>query len=287
MVYNTEVKTDSPQLDLSIVIPFKDKPELTIPCLQTLQTYGPRVREIILLSNNSSRSNYAIIEKAAKAYANTRLLIHDAPFNFQEINNWAIAKSTGKVVMMLNNDIELVPESKGLLEEMYAQALKPETGAVGCVLLYEDRRTIQHAGVYLVPGQTADALYVGQSYKKILKRIHDHTAPFDITKTMEVNAVTAAAVMIEREKFDEVKGLDESFIICGGDVDICLRLNDKGYRSELIGSDHGYMLHKESKSRSMIAVPYVDFVRSYESYIRHFDINKGDPYMPWKKVKEI
>lgn len=283
----TTVLNNNDPLDLSIIIPFKDKPELTIPCIKSFYEYGPAVKEVILLSNNSNQESYDVVKQAIVHHANAQLLKHDVAFNFQEINNWTIKKSTGKVVMMLNNDIELTPESKGLLEEMYVRALMPEVGAVGCVLLYEDRRTIQHAGVYLVPGQTADALYVGQSYSKILKRIKDKKAPFDITKTIEVNAVTAAAVMIERKKFDAVKGMDESFIICGGDVDICLRLNEKGYRSELVGSDHGYMLHKESKSRSMLAVPYVDFYRSYESYINHFDIEKGDPYMPWKKVKEI
>ena len=68
---------------------------------------------------------------------------------------------------------------------------------------------------------------------------------------------------------------------------MCLRLADKGYKTLLIGSDSGYMLHKESKSRSMIAVPYVDFVESYKIYIKHFDLQNGDPYLHWKKVKNV
>jgi len=272
-------------LDLSIIIPFKDKSDMTIACVNSLFTHGEAVQEIILVSNNSSSQELAKVAEAVRPRTNVTLLEYNKPFNFQAINNWAVRKSQGRVVMLLNNDIELVENSQGLLEAMYKEALKPETGAVGCVLLYEDNKTIQHAGVYLVAGGTADHLYIQQSYKKVMKKIASDPIAPDITKNMTVSAVTAAAVMIEREKFEQVKGLNEDFIICGGDVDLCLRLEAAGHKSVLLGASNGYMIHKESKSRSMLAVPYVDFLESYKSYIKHFDMQKGDPHVGVKELK--
>jgi GT2 family glycosyltransferase len=266
-------------LDISVVIPFKDKAEMTLACLRSLQEYGEPLKEILLISNNSSAGELSKVEEAAAAYDNTRVLEHNVPFNFQAINNWAITKSTGKVAMMLNNDIELTTESHGLLSYMYERALEAKVGAVGCVLLYEDRKTIQHAGVYLVAGGTADHLYIGQPLAQVVSKIEaDKNCP-DITRDLRVTAVTAAAVMIERRKFEKITGLNEAFIIGGGDVDLCLRLEEAGYHSVLAGSKHGTMVHKESKSRSMLTIPYVDFVESYKSYSRHFDVTKGDPYI--------
>src|SRR5438128_459197 len=145
-------------LDLSIIIPFKDRSEMTIACLRSLQKYGDPVKEILLISNNSNVAELGRVKKYAESFHNTQVLVYDKPFNFQKINNWAAKKSSGNVIMLLNNDIELRPASRGLLDVMYQKAMKKDVGAVGCVLLYEDGKTIQHAGVYLVAGGTADHL---------------------------------------------------------------------------------------------------------------------------------
>jgi GT2 family glycosyltransferase len=271
-------------LDVSVIIPFKDKAEMTIACLESLVTYCDPVKEILLVSNNSSKQELTKVREAVAKHTNARVLEYNHPFNFQKINNWGVSKSTGEVVFLLNNDIECTSYAKHLLKRMYEKALEPETGAVGCVLLYEDQKTIQHAGVYLVAGGTADHIYIGQKLKKVERKLDKGEYHFDLRKDQAVTAVTAAAVMVQRKKFNEIKGMDESFIICGGDVDLCLRLTEAGYTNWLIGRSHGYILHKESKSRSMLAVPYIDFVQSYRSYVKHFDMNWGDPYV---KLEEI
>ncbi len=274
-------------LDLSIIIPFYNKSSMTLDCVNSLQKYGGKIKELLLVSNNSSPAELDAVKQAVKSYPNTKVLEYNEPFNFQKINNWAISKSKGKVVMMLNNDIELNNKSIGLIERMYEQSMDKKTGAVGCVLLYEDDKTIQHAGVYLVAGGTADHLYLGRKYSSVISKIETNKKYINIKNDLPVSAVTAAAVMIERRKFDEVNGMDEAFIICGGDVDICLRLNESGYTNTLLGGKNGYMIHKESKSRSMLSVPYIDFIESYRSYITHFDLEKGDPYITKEELAHV
>jgi GT2 family glycosyltransferase len=137
-----------------------------------------------------------------------------------------------------------------------------------------------------VAGGMADHLYIGQNFKQLIRTLeYPPHEMADIRHDMTVSAVTAAAVMIKKTKFDKIGGMNEVFIIGGGDIDLCLRLKEIGYRSVLMGSANGYMIHKESKSRSMLAIPYVDFVESYKSYIKHFDIAQGDPFMSQEVVK--
>lgn len=269
-------------LDLSIVIPFKDKSGLTIACLDSLMKYGGNFKEVLLISNNSTESEVARIKSAASKYKNAVVEEYNHPFNFQAINNWGATKTSGKVILFLNNDIELTKHSIGLLEAMYKKAMEKDIGAVGCVLVYEDRKTVQHAGVYLIPGGTADHLYIGQPLNKAKKGV-----PVDISEGFELNAVTAAAVMVERDKYRVVEGMNENFIICGGDVDLCLRLRGAGFKTWLVGINFGRMIHKESKSRSMLAVPYVDFVESYKSYVKFFDLKKGDVFLPSKETRNV
>ena len=271
-------------LDLSVVIPFKDHSDLTVACLDTLMKYSKAIKEVLLVSNNSSDEELRIVEDAAAKYKNARVLVYNHPFNFQKINNWAVEYATGSVYLFLNNDIELIPQSKSLIEKMYNKSLQSDVGAVGAVLLYEDRKTIQHAGVYLVPGGTADHLYIGKKLSSVENKIKSGEYSFDITKDMVVSAVTAAAVMVRKEVFNQTKGFNEDFIICGGDVDLCLRLMRGGRQNILMGTENGYMIHKESKTRSLSNVPYVDFIESYKSYIQSFDIAHGDKLMNQERM---
>ena len=38
-------------------------------------------------------------------------------------------------------------------------------------------------------------------------------------------------MLVERRKFERVDGFDESFVVAGNDVDLCLRLTRAGFRS--------------------------------------------------------
>lgn len=266
-------------LDLSVIIPFKDKAKMTLRAVNTLLKFGPSVKEILLVSNNSSDEELEKISKAVDSISSASLLIYNHPFNYQKINNWAVQRSKGKFILFLNNDTELTPQSAGLLEDMYAKASESKIGMVGCLLLYGDQKTIQHAGVFLRPGLQGDHLYVGQLLKNVVKGAETDQYPYDVRKPRALTAVTGAVQLIERKKFDAVSGFDERFIICGGDVDLCIRLNKIGYQTWYIGTVR-YIVHKESQSRSYKPVPYIDFFHSYQSYISGYDTKVGDPFLP-------
>ncbi len=253
---------------------------MTLACVRTLHRFGPSIKEILLVSNNSSDLELEAIRQGIAEYENTKVLVYDQPFNYQKINNWAAGQSSGRFLMFLNNDIELVQNSAGVIEKMYDTASSPKLGMTGCLLLYGDGRTIQHAGVHLTPKGLADHIYVGRPLRTVLGPDRDRQKfPYDITRNLPMTAVTGAAQLIEAKKFHEVNGFDEKFIICGGDVDLCIRLNLAGYQTTFVGGN-GYLIHKESQSRSFVPIPYSDFYYSYLSYIQEFDYEKGDKYVP-------
>jgi len=89
----------------------------------------------------------------------------------------------------------------------------------------------------------------------------------------EVSAVTAAAMMIRKSLFDELRGFNEHFFTVYQDVDLCLRLRKRGMR--LIWTPRAVVIHHESISRRN----YYDMVDrmllldQWESVIE-----RGDPY---------
>ncbi len=268
-------KTD---LDISVIIPFKDKSGMTTDCVESLLRYGPGVKEVLLISNNSVPDEVETVRKYAKQHSNVHLFEYNHPFNYQKINNWAVNKSSGAFVMFLNNDTELRENSRGLIEKMHKKAKLSNVGIVGCLLLFGDEKTIQHGGVYLMPEGLAEHMYVTKRYQQVVDQAGSEKFPYDITKDMPMSAVTGAVQLVERKKLDEIKGMDERFIICGGDVDLCLRMNQAGYQTWFVGG--GYILHKESVSRKFTPIPYNDFYWSYLSYVKGFDPTCGDPFLP-------
>jgi len=265
-------------LDLSVIIPFKNKAEMTIQCVNSLLVYGPDVKEILLVSNNSSPDQFDLVKDFTKEYENVMIVEYNHPFNYQKMNNWAVLQTNGESIMFLNNDTELREKSRGLIERMFQKAHEKNVGIVGCLLLFGDEKTIQHAGVFLMPEGQADHLYITKRYSKALSNKNSIEFPYDIEKDRALTSVTGAVNVVERSKFNLVNGMDERFIICGGDVDLCLRLNQSGYQTWYVAG--GYILHKESQSRKHTPIPYNDFYWSYLSYVKGFDIGVGDPFLP-------
>jgi GT2 family glycosyltransferase len=263
---------------MSVIIPFKDRARMTIDCVRSFLAYGPKVKEIFLISNNSSPEELKKVKEFCEPYKFIRIYEYNFPFNYQKMNNWAVKKSTGKTIMYLNNDTELREESKGLVEKMFTKAQQKDVGVCGCLLLFGDNKTIQHGGVFLMPEGQADHMYASKKYADALKSKGSNEFPYDITKDRPMSSVTGAVQVVSRVKLDEIGYMDEKFIICGGDVDLCLRMNQKDYQTWFIGG--GYILHKESQSRKHKPIPYSDFYWSYLSYVKGFDPKVGDPFLP-------
>ena len=164
--------------------------------------------EIIIVDNGSVQQRTRDLFAELRADPAIRILARPAPFNFSRLNNAAAREASGAILCLLNNDIEVT--HGGWLAEMVALAVQhPEIGCVGAKLLYPDGR-IQHAGVVAGLGGVAGHAHRfahadDPGYLERLRFVHD------------VSAVTAACLLIRREVFDAVGGLDEELTVAFND----------------------------------------------------------------------
>jgi GT2 family glycosyltransferase len=250
---------------IEVIVCLRDRPELLRRCVDSLLTTTAYDRLGLALVDNGS-CEPATHELLARYERDPRVRIqHDPrPFNFAALNNGAARSSAADVLVFLNNDTEVVDAAwaSTLLEE----ALRPEVGAVAPLLLYPDGK-VQHAGAALgLHG------YAGHPFAGLTP---GQPTPFGRADGGVRNwlAVTAACMMVQRTKFEAVDGFDESFVIAGNDVDLCLRLTAAGRRS--LCTPHTYLVHDESRSRGAHIDP-ADFVRSERSYGEFRTV--GDPF---------
>lgn len=231
-----------PEHDLpsvSVIVPTRNRVDLLRTCLDGIMATDYPEIEVIVMDNDSDDSE-TLSYLAGLDSVRYRVLRHEGAFNYSAINNRAVAEARGRLICLLNNDIEVI-EPRWLVT-LADQALRPEVGAVGSRLLYPDGR-IQHAGVVVGVGNAA-----GHAHRFLYPEeegyFHRHSLP---QFTM---AVTAACLVVERNKFLSVGGLDEfNFPVAFNDVDLCLRLNQRGWQS--LYEPRATLIHHESVSRGL------------------------------------
>jgi GT2 family glycosyltransferase len=250
---------------VEIVILFRDGADLLRRCVESVlaETRYENFR-IRLVDNGSEAAETR--ELVGRLESDRRVVASsdDRPFNFAALNNAAVAGSAADFLCFLNNDTEAI--TPGWLDELLEHAQRPDVGAVAPLLLFGDG-LVQHAGAALgIHG------YAGHPFAGL--RPSDAT-PFGSATDGARNwlAVTAACMVVERHKFEEVRGFDESFVVAGNDVDLCLRLNAVGYRSICV--PRVTLLHHEGRSRGDHIDPG-DFASSERSYGEFRTV--GDPF---------
>jgi GT2 family glycosyltransferase len=225
---------------VSIVIPTRDQSELLKLCINSiLEKTSYKNYEIIIADNDSKEPAALKFLKSLAVHSNINVVDFNKPFNYSEINNYAVNNFVnGDYVLLMNNDVEIIHED--WLCEMMTHASQTDIGCVGAKLLYPNN-TIQHAGVTLGIGGVA-----GHTHKYLP---HDDNGYFSqLVLQREVSAVTAAALLVRKSLFDEVGGLDEvNLKVAFNDVDFCLKVKELGYRN--IWTPYAFMYHHESISR--------------------------------------
>jgi O-antigen biosynthesis protein len=221
---------------VTVVIPTRDQAHLLRLCVSSIEALTDYPNYEIIIIDNGSQEAATLRYLAACPH---RVIRCDEPFNHSRLNNIAANHSDGTFLLLLNDDTEvLTPE---WMSAMVEQAQRPEVGAVGAKLLYPDGR-IQHAGIILGVGGIAGHAgrfrpsAPGVNYFSFTDVVRDYTA------------VTGACLMIRRDLYLEIGGLNEDLLPTSyNDVDLCLRLRERGYLN--VYSPYAVLIHNESVSR--------------------------------------
>lgn len=268
--YELPKKADGTYPKASIVIPSKDNPKILKQCVDSivhLSTY-PNY-EIIVVDNGSNEENRQWISQYLNEMG-AEYLYQPMEFNFSKMCNDGVAKSTGEVVILLNDDI-LISQADWL-EIMVEQALQEHTGAVGVKLYYPDSKKIQHIGVV--------NLEVGPSHAFSLEEDEGDLYFGRNIATYNSLIVTAACLAVTRQKYGEVGGLDEDLRIAYNDVDFCLNLYEKGYYN--VVRNDVQLFHYESISRGTDNASEAKkqrlLMEQERLYSKHENLREHDPF---------
>ena len=240
---------------ISVVIANRDHRDDLQRCVTSIMeksTYGNY--EIIIVENNSEteeiRTYYSRLlggeylpggGPQRSEDGRIVLVAYDGAFNYSAVNNLGVRHASGEYILLLNNDTEVI--TVNWMEELLMYAQREDVGAVGAKLYYPDR-TIQHAGVVIGLGAHRTA---GHTHYRQHRQNLGYMGR--LCYAQDVTAVTGACLLVKRELYLSVGGLDESFAVSLNDVDFCMKLREKGLLN--VFTPFAELFHYESVSRGL------------------------------------
>lgn len=258
---------------VSIIIPNKDQAKTLETCVESIETKSTwKNYEIIIVENNSTESKtFQFYDHLLQKYDNIKVVTFEGAFNYSKVNNFGAKSAEGDYILLLNNDTEVI--TPDWMEQMLGFCQRDNTGAVGAKLLYPDN-TVQHCGVVIGIGGFAGHILTWEE--------RENSGYFGrVQAVQDISAVTAACMMVKKTVWDEVNGFNEDYAVALNDIDLCLRIREKGHL--IVLNPGAELYHYESKSRGSEEESPEKHER-FKSEIRRFRrdwadiLEEGDPY---------
>jgi GT2 family glycosyltransferase len=213
---------DQPE-PVSILIPAGQQAEPLRRCvLSLLGSTRYAQRHVVIASHGMPGPDMErYLTRIAQNPRVTVLRLADAPSTAALLNRAARA-AQGRFLCLMSPDVEALDDL--WLTSMVRHARREGVGAVGAKLLHYDG-TIRHAGLVLGLGEGA-----GHAHHLQPDGQPGYFAQAHVTR--QATAVSGACLLVDRQAFESVGGLDEeAFANAWHDVDLCLRLQGAGLRN--------------------------------------------------------
>ena len=256
---------------VSIIIPSSDHVDQLQKCVNSIFSKTDHTSyEIIIVENNSKEQQTFDYYANLKSDSRVKVVVWPRPFNYSAINNFAVDHAVGEYFLFLNNDIEVINTS--WITEMLMFAQRKDVGAVGAKLYYPDGR-VQHAGIGI-----GLLTLAGHYHRGFPQNAYGYMGRLQYQQN--VSAVTGACMMMRAQIYRELGGMEEALAVNFNDVDLCLRIREKGLL--IVFTPFSELVHYESLSRGTNETP--EKRKQYlqeEAFFRSRwakQLEEGDPY---------
>jgi len=204
-----------PDPTVSIVVPVWNEWVHTFRCLLSLKLHTQDVPHETIVVDDASTDETRI---ALPRLNGIRVLRNESNLGPARARNQGARVARGRYVLFSNGGAEA--QSGWLSPMVRILDQEPDVGVVGAKLLYPDG-TLQHAGL-------------GVAYASPLPISPfplDHRKPAETSRTRrDLPAVSGSCLLIRRDLCEALGGFDEAYVNGLGDVDLCFRVRERGWR---------------------------------------------------------
>jgi len=251
------------EVELSIIIVNYNVKDFLENALISIKKAIADIKAEIFVVDNASEDGS--VEMVRQKFPDVKLIVNDKNLGFARANNQALKLAKGKYILLINPDTIVQEDTFKVLISFLES--HPECGMVGCKILNPDgtlqlacRRSFPTPWVAFTKMAGLSALF---PKSKIFARYNlTYLDPDEIT---EVDAVSGSFMMIRREVYEQVGGLDEDFFMYGEDIDWCYKIKKAGWKIYYVPLTQIIHFKGESTKRSNI-----DEIRVFYDAMRIF-----------------
>jgi GT2 family glycosyltransferase len=257
-------------MDVSVCIVSWNTRDLLYECIKSIKEKTTGINyEIIIVDNASSDgSTDMVLEKCPDC----KLIASKRNLGFARGNNRAVQEASGKYILYLNPDTELITNA---VYGMFSYLEKNnDVGAIGCRLVDADGKILNPcAGTFPTPFNTINSLlFLNRIFKKSVLFSARELDYWNHEDSRHVDCISGACMMVRKQIIDEIEGFDENIFMYAEDLDICFRILRSGWKiyylsEEVIAHYEGASSKKKGK--------YFSTLRQKESDLYFFKKNYG------------
>lgn len=217
--------------------------------------------EVFVVDNASTDGSGAMVEKR---FPEVRLITNEENLGFARANNQAIRQASGRYVLLLNPDTEVLPRALEFMIQCMEQL--PQAGGCGPLLLNADGSLHPSCHPMLTPEREfwrlifLDRLWPRATYQQ---------EAWDQATARRVEVIKGACLLLRREALEEVGLLDEDYFVYTEEMDLCYRLARAGW--QLWWVPRAVVRHNgEASTKQAAEAMYVQLYRSKVQFYRKF-----------------
>src|SRR4051794_34464208 len=212
--------------DVSVIVLDVDGGDMLRACLDSIAAQTLPPREVIVFDNGSRTP-------VAERISSPSIFRSETNLGFAGGNNAAYCHATGDYIALINNDVIL--DRDWLATVAAALDADPKLASVQTILR-RDEQTIDGAGIDISDGTFRQA-GSGSKVAGLLSCWAAESRPPSNSATQQLSnlswGVSATAALYRREALGDTI-FDESLFAYYEDVDLCARLHEGGWRTEVL-----------------------------------------------------
>jgi GT2 family glycosyltransferase/lipopolysaccharide/colanic/teichoic acid biosynthesis glycosyltransferase len=237
-------------MDLSVIIVNYNVRQFLENALTSIMRAMEGVRGEVFVVDNASDDGS--VEMVKSKFRHVCLIENKENIGFARANNIALKQAVGKYILLINPDTVVQEDTFQAMLRFFRET--PDAGLAGCKILNPDgtfqlgaHRSFPTPWVAFTKVFGLSALF--PKSKLFGKYNLTYLSP---DETYEVDAISGSFMMITREAYERVGGLDETFFMYGEDLDWCYRVAQSGLKVYYVHATKIIHFKGESTRRSSI-----------------------------------
>ncbi|MBU0494338.1 MAG: glycosyltransferase family 2 protein [Chloroflexi bacterium] len=257
-------------MDLSIIVVSYNTRDLTLAALAsaTRSMADSGLAYEVMVVDNASPDGSA--EAVRRAFPDVALIANAENRGFAAANNQGLAASSGRHVVLLNPDTEVLDDALAQLVRFLDE--HSDAGACGPSLVYADG-SFQH-NAFRFPGLAQTFLDLVPLHWRVMESRFNGRYPrsaYERGRPFPIDHPLGACLMVRRQVMDQVGRLDEGYFMYVEEIDWCRRIKDAGWSIYCV--PQARVVHHAGQSTGQFRDAM--FVALWQSRLRYFDKYHG------------